>query len=150
MIPLYVPPTLYVTWQDHESRAIFVVGRFIKLPGELEEYEYAYAEGSRRAEAVGLKGPKNPKALQLFGQGSLPLGWVPDYLVDELTHAMSTDASTVVVVERINPPPTPYQHRLLCRWSTSATGVPYFDPMREARSPTAVNLRGLASTGTEG
>jgi hypothetical protein len=24
--------------------------------------------------------PKNPKALQLFGQGSLPLGWVPDYL----------------------------------------------------------------------
>jgi hypothetical protein len=265
MTPMYVPPALYVTWQDHESRAIFVVGRLIKVRVEREEFEYAYTEGSRRAEAAGFKGfvsfpgldrvhrfdalppffsnrvmsprrpdypqyinelalnvedaspfailsrnggrrqtdpyevfpellanidgsrlqgwfmlrgvrhlpnaetdiaqlvaeqrlavvpeptnPKNPKALQLFGHGSLPFGWVPDYLVDELTHAIDTDPSTAVVVERVNPLPTPYQHRLLCRWSTSATTAPYVDPMREPRSPGAVSLRGLGSTGTEG
>lgn len=265
MTPQYVPPALYVTWQDHESRAIYVVGRLIKLPGQPDGYEYAYTEGSRRAEAVGFKGfisfpgldrvhrfdalppffsnrvmsprrpdysqyvgelaltvedaaplsilsrnggrrqtdpyevfpelvqnvdgrrregwfmlrgvrhltnaeadiallvaeqqltvvhernnPKNPKALQLFGHESRPLGWVPDYLVDELAHAMDSDSSTSVVVARVNPPPTPYQHRLLCRWSTSAATSPYVDPMREPRSPSAVSLRGLASTGTEG
>lgn len=97
-----------------------------------------------------LTNPKNPKALQLFGTKALPLGWVPDYLVDELGRAMQMDPSTVVVVERVNPPPSPYQHRLLCRWSTSTSTAPYADPMREPRSPRATILRRMDSTGTDG
>jgi hypothetical protein len=261
----YVPPALYVTWQDPESRAIHVVGRLIKLNTARETYEYGYTEGSRRAELAGFNGflsfpgldqvhqfdalppffsnrvmtPRrpdfsryvtelalavedadplailsrnggrrqtdpyevfpeliptsdgarrqgwfmlrgvrhlpnaeadvlelvpeqrltvvreltntmNPKALQLFGAKSAPLGWVPDYLVDELGCALDKDPSTVVVVERVNPPPSPYQHRLLCRWSTSASTAPYVDLLREPRSSRATRLQGMGSTGTDG
>lgn len=58
--------------------------------------------------------PKNPRALQLAAYGK-PVGWVPDYLVDEIHSYMGSNRALTVAIERANGPDVPWHLRLLCR-----------------------------------
>lgn len=48
----YVPPALFVNWQDESSRRIFPVGRLVTLPGG--GYEFAYIAAAREAQQFGF------------------------------------------------------------------------------------------------
>lgn len=58
--------------------------------------------------------PTNPRALQLAA-GRTVIGWVPDYLVDEIHTYMERRRALTFVVDRANGPQAPWHLRLLCR-----------------------------------
>lgn len=58
--------------------------------------------------------PHNPRAIQIVSRGT-QLGWLPDYLVDEVHGYLATGRRVEVVVERANGPQTPSHVRLQCR-----------------------------------
>ena len=58
--------------------------------------------------------PTNPRALQLAA-GRTVIGWVPDYLVDEIHAYLGRNRSLSFVVERANGPEAPWHLRVLCR-----------------------------------
>lgn len=57
----------------------------------------------------------NPQPLLLRSGDKVNLGFVPDMLLDELCRLDYTPDNPVVTVVRVNPPPSPLQHRVLCR-----------------------------------
>jgi transcriptional regulator with XRE-family HTH domain len=62
--------------------------------------------------------PKNPAALQVAAQGRV-IGWVPDYLVDEVRSYLGAKREMSLVVERANGADVPWHLRLLCRLTVS-------------------------------
>lgn len=58
----------------------------------------------------------NSAALALRDGAQHLLGYVPDYLANELVTAGASPALLQVTAERINLPPAPVHHRLLCRF----------------------------------
>jgi hypothetical protein len=50
----YVPPALFVTWQDPVSRTIFPVGRLVRIVAPRAKYEFAYLRAARNAEEKGF------------------------------------------------------------------------------------------------
>lgn len=62
--------------------------------------------------------PKNPRArlLQISG---MSLGYVPDYLLDDLDALDAASAGTRFTVVRVNPSPAPAHHRLVVRVDAS-------------------------------
>src|SRR4051812_48498241 len=50
----YIPPALFVTWQDRVSRKIFPVGRLVRLLEPAGAYEFAYIAGAKEAESAGF------------------------------------------------------------------------------------------------
>lgn len=71
----------------------------------------------------------NRRARRLHAHGH-PIGYVPDYLVDDLDALERAGAVPVVFGERVNLPPQPAHYRLLCRidceWPPGF--VPFQDP----------------------
>jgi hypothetical protein len=61
----------------------------------------------------------NPKALLLACHDTRCVGYVPDYLAEDLNGLAVSDPSMQVVVVRVNAAPSPSQQRLLCRLSIS-------------------------------
>lgn len=65
--------------------------------------------------------PKNDRALLLDVRSEAPVGYVPDWLVDDV-HRLWQEAHTVkITVDRINPG-APYHLRLLCRLEARRDG----------------------------
>lgn len=58
--------------------------------------------------------PMNPRALQLAARQTV-IGWIPDYLVDEIHTCLESQRQLSFVVERANGPETPWHLRVLCR-----------------------------------
>lgn len=67
--------------------------------------------------------PHNPRAIQIVSGGT-QLGWLPDYLVDEVHRYATTGRRVEVVVERANGPQTPSHVRLQCRLIVGTFGGP--------------------------
>jgi hypothetical protein len=63
--------------------------------------------------------PRNPGALHV-AVGDRILGWVPDYLVDEIRSYLSVGRGLSFTVERANGPEVPWHLRLLCRLTVQA------------------------------
>lgn len=61
----------------------------------------------------------NPHALQVTYHGTV-LGWLPDYLVDEVRSFVASARRVTLAVERANAASTPWHLRLLCRLTVSA------------------------------
>lgn len=57
----------------------------------------------------------NPKALLLRSEDKINVGYVPDLLVDDLANLDLSRDNFQITVAQVNPPPTPVQHRVLCR-----------------------------------
>lgn len=71
------------------------------------------------------------------------VGYVPDYLVDDLKTLVEQDDSLRVEVVRVNQPPAPSQQRLLCKLSMSAAAPrPHRGPRFEPISANAIRLEG--------
>jgi hypothetical protein len=80
--------------------------------------------------------PSNPRALLLDAEFGLPVGYVPEFLLDYV-HAVREYRGAEVRVDRVNPPPAPVTLRLLCwlagRWPPGQppfTG-PEYEPIPE-------------------
>jgi hypothetical protein len=67
--------------------------------------------------------PKNPRALQL-AVGGKRIGWVPDFLVEEIHGYMQSKRSLSFSVARANGPDVPWHLRLLCRLTVESLEVP--------------------------
>lgn len=57
----------------------------------------------------------NHDAVALRTEDSYLLGYMPDYLVEDVTLLRQRGELLSVFVDRVNPPPAPQGHRLLCR-----------------------------------
>lgn len=67
--------------------------------------------------------PHNSRAIKIASQGT-QLGWLPDYLVDEVHGYLATGRRVEVVVERANRPEVPSHVRLQCRLIVGPPGPP--------------------------
>lgn len=65
--------------------------------------------------------PENPRAVLLDADGGRPVGWVPNYLLDELHKAREEGDQVLVTVEKANSPDAPAHLRLLCRMDVSGS-----------------------------
>lgn len=57
---------------------------------------------------------KNPQAIVVMGNPLVPVGWVPDLLVEDL-HRLMGRCRVIVTVEHVNGPDAPWHLRLLAR-----------------------------------
>jgi hypothetical protein len=81
------------------------------------------------------RNPKNPLAIMVLKPSSVPVGWVPDLLLDDL-HRLMASAHVAVTAEHINPPDAPPHIRLLARLTAS--------PARDFRFFTGAKWQRLA------
>ena len=83
----------------------------------------------------------NPNAHVVICHDGRAVGYVPDYLADDLGALIQTDATLRVEVARVNEPPAPSQQRLLCKLSISADAPrPHRGPRFEPISNKAIRL----------
>jgi hypothetical protein len=92
----------------------------------------------------------NPNAHLVICHDGQAVGYVPDYLVDDLGDLVESDHSLRVEAVQVNQPPAPSQQRLLCKLSISERAPrphrgPRFDPV----SPKAMRLDGASSPRSE-
>jgi hypothetical protein len=74
---------------------------------------------------IDVSNESNPRARLLFA-GDETLGYLADYLVDDLDRIEASGSKATFAVERVNPPPHPSHHRVLVRMS--APWPPGFHP----------------------
>lgn len=65
--------------------------------------------------------PQNPRAIQLVDESTV-IGWLPDYLVDEVHGYLKAGRPIAVTIERANGPEAPWHVRVQCRLTVAATG----------------------------
>ena len=69
---------------------------------------------------------KNPQAIVVMGAPQVPVGWVPDLIVEDLQRLME-HANVTVTVDHINGPDAPWHLRLLARLRAApAPGFRFF------------------------
>jgi hypothetical protein len=74
--------------------------------------------------------PKNPQAIVVATRPLIPVGWIPDLIVEDL-HRLMTQADVTVTAERINGPDAPAHMRLLAGLRASpAPGFRFFTSER--------------------
>ena len=94
--------------------------------------------------------PVNPLAIKVQTEGSVDIGYLPDYLAADVTELLSRNAKVEVSVLRVNPPPVSRHHRVLCsllvRDSQGMTGFrdDGFRPI--PREATSIDDEALTST----
>lgn len=84
------------------------------LPPSAEERIGRLTAGERLYVMRDVQNEFNPHALLLRSDDKVNLGYIPDLLVDGLSSLDFDEAGPVVTVARVNPPPSPVQHRVLC------------------------------------
>ncbi len=83
----------------------------------------------------------NAKAHLLLCRDGRAVGYVPDYLTDDLSELVELDPSLKVETVRVNASPAPSQQRLLCKLSiSSAAPPPHRGPRFEPIAPNATRL----------
>ncbi len=87
-------------------------------PGRVSEFVATLGEGDPLELMLEPTNPKNPDALQLASQGVI-VGWVPNYLLDEVHAQLRAKRQLRVEVLRANSEQTPWHLRLLCRMTSS-------------------------------
>lgn len=69
----YIPPALFVTWQDPTGRTIFPVGRLARLGAPAKGYEFAYLKAALEAQLYGFEAFLNfPKLDEVYRSSELP------------------------------------------------------------------------------
>ena len=97
----------------------FLVRGIRHLPPIAESRIEKLATGESLFVMRDVQNEHNPKALLLRSEDKVNLGYIPDLLVDDLAGLdMSIDAFKVTVA-KVNPSPSPIQHRILCNLQAS-------------------------------
>lgn len=92
----------------------FLVRGIRYFPGS-EERILRLSAGDRLLWMLDAQNDANPDAVALRTEDNYLLGYVPDHLVSDIAQLVERKNPVAVFVERVNPPPTPLHHRLLCR-----------------------------------
>ncbi len=97
-----------------ESEGLFLVRGIRHVPGAEAALEQL-APGAPLRIMADVHNEVNPAALLLRCEEKRLVGFVPDYLANELASAGAQLRSLSLSVVKVNPPPAPVHHRLLCR-----------------------------------
>jgi hypothetical protein len=100
---------------EHGYEGLFLMRGVRHVPGSEAALSELAAE-SRLFVMADFQNEANPHALALRDAAKRLLGYVPDYLANELASADAHPSLMEIRVERLNLPPAPVQHRLLCRF----------------------------------
>jgi hypothetical protein len=114
-LEVFAPPTR----ADRGYEGLFLARGVRHVPGSEEALAKLSARSSLFVMAD-LQNEVNPFALVLRDSSKHLLGYVPDYLANELAAAGASPAVLNVGVERVNLAPAPVHHRLLCRFHVPA------------------------------
>lgn len=107
----YIPPALFVTWQDPESRAILPVGRLARLASPRPGYEFAYLRAAEEAAARGfspflafpdLQGVYRSAELPPFFENRLMPQARAEYAAQLLEIGLDASATPVEILARTN------------------------------------------------
>ena len=90
------------------------------------------APGAHLTLAVDTKNPQNNRARKLVAE-TTSIGFLPDYLLADVDALEARGKHPAVTVVRVNPPPQPMHHRVLCRMDAEWPDgfVPFSDPKLE-------------------
>lgn len=111
-IEVFAPP---VSTGGGRSETFVLVRGTRHLPGA-EDAIGELSIGERLFVMHDFQNPHAGHALAVRTEKQALVGYLPDYLALELARlGASTDAALAVTVERVNLPPAPSSHRLLCR-----------------------------------
>jgi hypothetical protein len=112
-VEVFAPPQRNPETGLHE---MFFLARGIRyLPASAEERLATIAPGTQLYCMLDFQNTHNPRAVALRSEDYCMLGYAPDYLTADLELLRQTDAPLIVRVDRVNRPPAPQKHRLLCR-----------------------------------
>jgi hypothetical protein len=112
-VEIFAPPQ-----RDPESgldEMFFLLRGLRYMSGGTEERIANLERGTQLSCMLDFQNPHNLRAVMLRTGDNVLLGYVPDYLADDVALLRKNEAPLLVHVERVNPPPAPQGHRLLCR-----------------------------------
>lgn len=111
-LEVFSPPTEL----PGETSEMYVLVRGVRHVRGAEEAIVGLEPGQR---LLVLRDEQNPHAVHaklLRTDGTELIGYLPDYLAQELDRRENPSLQALfVTVEKVNPPPAPVHHRLLCR-----------------------------------
>jgi hypothetical protein len=81
--------------------------------------------GDRLFPMIDLQNPANKGAIALRTEPKQIVGYLPEYLINELEMQAP---NLLIRVERTNPPPAPVHHRILCKLTTEQSKAPFSGP----------------------
>ncbi|MEZ4296410.1 MAG: hypothetical protein R3B70_15670 [Polyangiaceae bacterium] len=111
-----VPPPTHDLAADRYEVLFWVRG--VRHVEGAEQAITALSPGATLHISLDPDNPVNEKAALLRAPRASRVGFIPDYLLDDLHALMQRDPAAVsVVVQRMNPPPLQPQRRLLCKLS---------------------------------
>lgn len=97
----------------------FLVRGIRHLPPIAEDRIAKLAVGESLFVMRDVQNQHNPKALLLRSDDKVNLGYIPDLLVDDFAELDLSSELFKVTVAKVNLPPSPVQHRILCRLQAS-------------------------------
>lgn len=100
--------------EGHEG---FFLARGVRHVPQSEAALASQAPGEKLFVMADVQNEANPAALLLRTAAKHAVGYVPDHLANELRDASADLTTVLVTVSRVNPPPAPMLHRLLCHFS---------------------------------
>jgi hypothetical protein len=108
---------IFPDWiKDRHSASIktrFLVRGVQYVEGAEERIQTLQGGDSLRCVAD-VQNAANPKALKLQTSDNRVIGFLPDYLASDISEIVRRGGAPQMQVLRVNPPPTPRHHRVLC------------------------------------
>lgn len=134
-IEIFAPPH-----RDSESgidQMFFLLRGLRYMPSGTEERIATLASGDRLLCLLDFQNLYNRDAVALRTEDNYLLGYMPDYLVEDVALLRQRAEVLSVLVDRVNPPPAPQGHRLLCRLQARwpADQQPFSDERFQPVSP---------------
>jgi len=110
-IEVFAPPTLRDdgTYETH----FFIRG--MRHVHAKEEDVAQLRENERLLCMLDVQNPHNPEAVILRTSQQLVLGYVPNYLCNDVANLLTSGCLVHATIAKVNQPNVPIQHRVLCR-----------------------------------
>ncbi|MEY4549578.1 MAG: hypothetical protein RL685_5773 [Pseudomonadota bacterium] len=115
------------------------------VPGAEERIEHLSA-GDRLECRRDVENRFNPQAVKLRTGDGVDIGFVPDYLAADSSELLEKNVEVEVRVQRVNPPPVPHHHRVLCILSARSRVPGYRGPTFRPISPDASDIDDRVAT----
>ena len=124
-VELFAPPVY-----DPERRlweTFFLLRGIRHRPPSAQDRVLSLSPQERLFAMLDLHNAYNPRALLLRTQDGYNVGYLPDYMVEDVASLVDRPQQLEIFVERLNLPPLPVHHRVLCRLVASwgADYMPY-------------------------
>jgi hypothetical protein len=151
-VEIFAPPE-----RDPESgidEMFFLLRGLRYMPPATDERIAKIAPGDRLHCMLDFQNVYNQQAVALRTEDNYLLGYMPDYLVEDVALLRERAEPLTVLVDRVNRPPAPQGHRLLCRLQARwpANQQPFsderFQPIVPLPEDTNTDLQQMAQVGS--